>query len=143
MGEFIHEFFGHGFFVLLFSGKITHIKISFLWLYTFSSIGWTGSFLPWQMAWIQGRGIFVCLIASGIFQAFVLFRLIKGRWLSSFLFWLSFWTLLSSAGFLGGISPFCDVEYLISAGVLTRASSLLIGLGILSAAFSLYRRFLF
>lgn len=137
MGEFIHEFFGHGSFVLLFGGKVTHIKISVLWPYTFSSIGWTGSFLPWQMAWIQGGGIFVCLIVSGILQALVIFRLIKDQWLSSFLFWLSFWTLLSSAGYfiIGGISPFGDVEYLISAGVLTRASSLLIGLGILSVAF--------
>lgn len=135
--EFVHEFLGHGSFVLLFGGKITNINISILWPYTFSSIKWAGSFLPWQMIWIQSGGILVTLIVSVILQTLILMRFIERRWLSTFFFWLSFWTFLSSAGYLllGGISPFGDVEYLISVGVLTRSSSLLIGLGIFLVIF--------
>jgi len=46
------------------------------------------------------------------------------------LFWLGFWTIVNSTGYLiiGGLSPFGDVYGLIALGVLTSSLSLQIGL---------------
>ena len=51
LGEVVHEVMGHGLFVVAFGGRITSIKISLLWPYELSGIGFatpTGGFLPWQ-----------------------------------------------------------------------------------------------
>lgn len=137
ISEFIHEVLGHGLFVILFGGNITSINISILWPYNFSSIGWAGSFYAWQMSWIQSGGILVCLIVSAFLQALLLLNIVRGTRLASVFFWLSFWTFLNSSGYLiiGGINPFGDVEYLISAGILTQPLSLLIGLAVFFVAF--------
>ncbi|RJS82126.1 hypothetical protein CW707_01680 [Candidatus Bathyarchaeota archaeon] len=132
VSEFLHEVCGHGFFVLLFGGKITGVHISLLWPYEFSRISWsfTGDVSLTQLAWIYVGGILVCLLASFMTQTF-LFCKKKVQWhLAIVLFWLAFWTLVNSTGYLiiGGLAPFGDVEELIGLGVLTRQSSLLIGL---------------
>ena len=38
MGEFVHEFMGHGLFVLLFGGRIIQVYLSILWPYELSYI---------------------------------------------------------------------------------------------------------
>lgn len=144
VSEFIHEVLGHGLFVLLFGGKITKVNISLSWPYKLSSLGWSGSFSGWQMSWIYGGGILICLIFAGILQALLILKVVRNWQSESFLFWLSFWTLLNSTGYLiiGGIHPFGDVSELISAGILTKQNSLFIGLSIfLLALFSLSRIF--
>jgi hypothetical protein len=128
---------GHGFFVLLFGGDITSIHISLLWPYELSYIVWTGNFEVWQMPWIHGGGILVCLIISGMLQAMLLLGIVKDPWLSSSLLWLSFWTFLNPTGYLiiGGIRPFGDVAALIAEGVLTQGGSELMGVVLFLAAF--------
>lgn len=137
VGEFVHEVGGHGFFVLLFGGEITRVYVSLLWPYELSSIGWNGNFETWQLPFIYGGGLLVCLIVSWMIQTLLFLRIVRDWPLSSFLFWLSFWTLLNPVGYLilGGISPFGDVAALIAEGVLTQASSLAIGLIIFLVAF--------
>ena len=137
IGEFVHEVMGHGFFVLLFGGEIVRVHISLLWPYEFSSIGWNGNFQTWQLPWIDGGGILVCLIVSCVLQTLLFLRIVNDWRFSSPLFWLSFWTFLNPTGYLilGGISPFGDVAALIAEGVLTQRSSLVIGLIIFLVAF--------
>ena len=137
IGEFVHEVMGHGFFVLLFGGKIVRVHISLLWPYEFSSIGWNGNIQSWQRAWIDGGGILVCLIVSLVLQTLLILRIMDDWHFSSPLFWLSFWAFLNPTGYLilGGITPFGDVAALIAEGVLTQGSSLVIGLTIFLVAF--------
>lgn len=137
IGEFVHEVMGHGFFVLLFGGEIVRVHISLLWPYEFSSIGWNGNFQTWQLPWIDGGGILVCLIVSCVLQTLLFLRIVNDWRFSSPLFWLSFWAFLNPTGYLilGGISPFGDVAALIAEGVLTQRSSLVIGLIIFLVAF--------
>lgn len=137
IGEFVHEVMGHGFFVLLFGGEIVRVHISLLWPYELSSIGWNGNFQTWQLPWIDGGGILVCLIVSCVLQTLLFLRIVNDWRFSSPLFWLSFWTFLNPTGYLilGGISPFGDVAALIAEGVLTQGSSLVIGLIIFLVAF--------
>ena len=130
VAEIVHEVFGHGLFVLLFGGEITEVHISPLWPYELSYIRWKGGFEPWQLPWLQGGGILICLVVTLCLQAVLLLRP-SGDWrLSSPPFWLSFWAFLNPAGYLilGGISPFGDVAALIGMGVLDRMQSLAIGL---------------
>jgi hypothetical protein len=129
VGEFVHEVVGHGLLVVYFGGQIVSAKISLLWPYELSNIVWSGNFQSWQMAWIYGGGILACLIVSSLLQAFILFSSIKNRWLLAFLFWLSFWTFINPVGYLiiGGIIPIGDVSQLIIKGVLTKVSSLVLG----------------
>jgi len=137
VGEFIHEFIGHGFFVLLFGGKITKVYLSILWPYELSYIGWSGNFERWQIIWIEGGGIFICTITSIILQALLLLNVAKKqRWIIP-LFWLAFWTFINPAGYLilSGISPFGDVASLIAKGVLTKSSSMILGIIIFSGSF--------
>jgi len=139
VSEFIHEVCGHGVFVLLFGGKIRSVYISVLWPYELSYIKWSlpndvGSV---QMAWLYGGGIFACLLTSFVIQ-FILFWKKKFTWpWTMALFWLAFWTLLNSAGYLiiGGLVPFGDIAKLISLGVFTAYSSLLCGLFLFAAGF--------
>jgi len=135
--EFIHEVMGHGLFVLLFGGRIIKIYLSILWPYELSYIWWSGDFENWQMIWIEGGGILVCAAISIILQALLLLSASK-HWRAMIpLFWLAFWTFLNPAGYLvlGGIRPFGDVAVLIARGVLTRTSSILLGLVLFLGSF--------
>ena len=141
VSEFVHEVLGHGLFVLLFGGRITRVHISFLWPYTLSGIGYDppqGGFESWQKPWIYGGGILVCLLVTFLLQTLLYFRRIRDHHLSTLLYWLSFWTFLNPTGYLimGGMRPFGDIWQLISAGVLTQASS--IGLGLLLFLITFY-----
>jgi len=137
ISEFVHEIMGHSFLILLFGGKIMKVHISLLWPYEFSFVECSGNFEAWQLPWIDGGGILVCLIVSSVLQALLLLRFVRDWRFSSPLFWLSFWTFLNSSGYLimGGIKPYGDVAALIIEGVLVRESSIVIGLIIFLAAF--------
>ena len=140
VGELVHEVMGHGFFILLFGGEITRVRISLLWPYELSSITLNpppGGFEAWQLVWIAGGGILVCLLVSCVIQALLLFRIVKNWPSSTLLLWLSFWTFLNPTGYLiiGGIKPFGDVAALIEKDVLTQEISLVIGLLIFAVAF--------
>jgi len=132
IAEVVHEIFGHGLFILLFGGAIKTVYISILWPYDFSYISW---YLPSmvssaQMAWIYGGGILTCLCSSLLTQAFLIAKK-KMAWHSALtLFWLAFWTLINSTGYLiiGGLAPFGDIYELIELGVLTSLLSLVAGL---------------
>ena len=137
LSEVVHEVMGHGLFVLAFGGRITSLKISLLWPYELSYIRLAPpppGFQPWQEVLVDGAGILMCLIVSFILQAILLSSFSKrGNWVvSSALFWLAFWTFISSAGYLilGGINPFGDVANLIAAGVMTKEIALILGLSI-------------
>lgn len=140
IGEFVHEIMGHGFFILLFGGKISRVHISLLWPYELSYIipgSPPGGFEAWQRPWIDGGGILVCLVVSCIVQALLLLGIVRDWRFSSPLLWLSFWTFLNPTGYLimGGIRPFGDVAALIREGVLTQELSIVIGLMVFLAAF--------
>jgi hypothetical protein len=135
LGEIVHEVMGHGLFALVFGGRITSIKISLLWPYKLSGIGFappTGGFLPLQEVLVDGGGILMCLVVSFILQAILLSSFSKrGNWVvSSALFWLALWTFINAAGYLvvGGVKPFGDVASLISAGVMTQELAFILGL---------------
>ncbi len=136
-GEFVHEVMGHGFFVILFGGKIVRIYISLLWPYELSNIVWNGNFEAWQMPWIDGGGILVCLIVSCALQIPLLLGIVRDWRFSSPLFWLAFWTFLNPTGYLimGGIRPFGDVAALIGESALTQGTAIMMGLIIFLAAF--------
>ncbi|MFW6102589.1 MAG: hypothetical protein ACOC6O_02935 [Chloroflexota bacterium] len=134
LGEVVHEVMGHGLFVLAFGGRITNIRISLLWPYELSHIGFVpppGGFQPWQEVLVDGGGIIMCLAISFILQAILLSSLSKrAHWaVSSTLFWLAFWTFINPAGYLvvGGIKPFGDIADLISAGVMTQELAFILG----------------
>jgi hypothetical protein len=137
LGEVIHEVMGHGFFVLLFGGDIVRVHIALLWPYEFSYISSNGPFAAWQRTWIHGGGILVCYIVSFALLALLLLKNVREWRLSASLFWLAFWTFLSSTGYLitGGLRPYGDVAALIADGVLTAETSLLLGLFISIAGF--------
>jgi len=128
---------GHGFFVILFGGKIVRVYISLLWPYEFSNIFWNGNFEAWQIPWINGGGILVCLIVSCVLQMPLLLGIVKDWRFPSTLFWLSFWTFLNPTGYLivEGIRTFGDLAALIWEGVLTQETSIVMGLIIFLAAF--------
>jgi len=135
LGEVVHEVMGHGLLVVAFGGRITNIKISLLWPYELSHIGFAlppDGFLPWQEVLVCGGGILMCLIVSFILQAILLLSFSKrAHWVVlSTLFWLAFWTFINPAGYLvlGGIRPFGDVANLISAGVMTQELAFILGL---------------
>jgi hypothetical protein len=126
VAEFVHEVCGHGLFVLLFGGEITGVHISVLWPYEFSYISWN---LTAQMAWVYAGGILMCLCVSFLTQAFLIVKKKMPWYLALTLFWLAFWTLINSTGYLiiGGLTSFGDVKELIALGVLTSLLSLVIG----------------
>ena len=137
VSEFVHEIMGHGFFVFLFGGQITRVFVSFFWPYELSSIEFSGNFTVWQLTWIQGGGILMCLSVSFLLQILLLVGKVKDWRLMTFLFWLSFWAFINPAGYLilGGIRPFGDVESLIYYGVLSPSMSIVIGLVIFLISF--------
>jgi hypothetical protein len=135
LGEVVHEAMGHGLFVVAFGGRVTSMKISLLWPYELSGIGFaapTGGFLPWQGILVDGGGILVCLMVSFVLQAILLSSVSKrAHWVvSSTLFWLAFWTFINPAGYLvvGGIEPFGDVANLIAAGAMTKELAFILGI---------------
>jgi hypothetical protein len=135
LGEVVHEVMGHGLFVVAFGGRITSVKISLLWPYELSGIGFApppSGLQPWQEVLVYGGGIFVCLVVSFVLQLILLLSVSKrANWVvSAALFWLAFWTFLNPAGYLviGGIKPFGDVASLISAGAMTKEIALILGL---------------
>lgn len=137
VGEFVHEIMGHGFFVLLFGGQITSVHISLLWPYELSHIEFSGFFDSWQLTWIQGGGILVCLAASFLLQTLLLVGKVADWRLKTLLFWLSLWTFINPAGYLiiGGIQPFGDIMKLIDYGILSQTTSIAVGLVIFLTSF--------
>jgi len=88
-GEVVHELLGHGPFVLLFGGHVTHVYISPLWPYKLSYVRWSiPSATPEQMAWIIGGGIRVSALVSYSIQLLLLRKQLL-RQLSVPLFWLA------------------------------------------------------
>lgn len=130
--EIVHEVLGHGLFVLLFGGKIINVYISILWPYDFSWISWDlpEGITSGQMAWVYAGGIIACLCTSFLIQAFLLWKKRFSLFFALPLFWLAFWALVNSTGYLiiGGLASFGDVQDLISLGVLTSFLSLVLGL---------------
>lgn len=139
VGEAVHELLGHGSFVLLFGGRVTHFYVSLLWPYEFSQVGWSiPSASPDQMAWVIGGGILVSATVSFLIQFLLLRKQL--RWQFSVpLFWLSFWCYINATGYLiiGGIFPFGDVEELIRLGVLTSYFAAMIGAALFLTGFLL------
>ena len=131
VAEFVHEVCGHGLFVLLFGGEITSVHISFLWPYELSSIKLPppNTFTSTQWAWIYAGGILACLCVSFLAQALLILKKKISWYFAITLFWLAFWTFISSTGYLviGGLTPFGDVKELIRLRVLTAFLSLVMG----------------
>lgn len=139
VAEFVHEICGHGSFVLLFGGTINSLYISIWWPYELSHIDWSlpSSIGSAQMAWIYAGGILACLCVAFLTQAFLIVKKKTPWYVALTLFWLAFWTLINSTGYLiiGGLTSFGDIEKLIALGVLTNLISLLIGLIIFAVGF--------
>jgi hypothetical protein len=142
VGEAIHEIVGHGSLVLVFGGTIRELRLSLLWPYDLSYIGFNPpaeGFLSWQRVWIDAGGILACLAVSLAVQAILLVGLLReaGWPITVAVFWLGFWTFINPTGYLiiGGLAPFGDVANLISAGILTQGSSLAIGLAVFLLSF--------
>jgi hypothetical protein len=135
IGEFVHEVMGHGFFILLFGGQITRVHISWLWPYELSHIEFSGHFDAWQLTWIYGGGILVCIVVSFLLQ--ILVRTVRDWRLKTLLFWLALWTFITPAGYLilGGINPFGDIWKLIDYGVLSQTIAIVVGLLIFLPSF--------
>lgn len=138
--EFVHEVCGHGFFVLLFGGKVETVYISIFWPYEMSYISWSlpSGVTSAQMAWIYGGGILVCLCASFLIQASLLVKKGIPSHFALTLFWLAFWTSINSAGYLviGGLTTFGDIHELIRLEVFTNTLSLMIGFIIFIVGFA-------
>ncbi|MFX1253315.1 MAG: hypothetical protein ACFFCZ_17025 [Promethearchaeota archaeon] len=126
----IHEVFGHGIATLLTGGKIKSVYISIFWPYEFSYITTsTVDATRLEMAFLKGAGILVCLTVAYIILLILVWQ--KPRWYFSLpLFWLSFWCWINETSYLmiGGIYILGDAGYLIKLGVLTRVSSILLGI---------------
>lgn len=145
VAEFVHEVCGHGLFVLLFGGRITSVYISVSWPYELSRIGWS---LPnivtaVQMTWIYGGGILACLCVSFLAQAFLILKKKISWYFAITLFWLAFWTFISSTGYfiIGGLTPFGDIKELIRLGVFNSLSFSCHGLYHVCHIFLLYHGF--
>jgi hypothetical protein len=132
VAEIMHEVGGHGFYVLLFGGRVLGVHISLLWPLQSSYIWWSlpdlGSL---EQALVMGGGILNCVIVSFILQLFLFLRPQPWR-LAVPLLWFAFWNYISSAGYLlsGGFGAFGDVAELIKMGFLTGVSSFLLGLAV-------------
>jgi len=136
--EFVHEM-GHALFVLSFGGKILGISIRAEWPFTLSHTKWVLSNpSDLKFALIAMGGIIVETSTSIIGQLILFFRKKIHPIFAISLFWLSFWTYLSSAVYLvmGAIHPFGDILDLNNA---IPVPSLLIGsLGVVILGSSTY-----
>jgi len=139
VSEILHEIGGHGFYVLLFGGRILGVQISPLWPLQSSHIWWSLPALgPLEKAFVVGGGILNGSVVSFVLQLLLFFR--PQSWhLGAPLLWLAYWSYISSAGYLlsGGFGPFGDVPELIAKGSLTRTSSFLLGLAVFTAGYVL------
>jgi hypothetical protein len=137
--EIMHEVGGHGFYVLLFGGRILGVHISLLWPLETSYIWWSlpslGSF---EHALVLGGGILNGILVSFTLQL-LLFLRPQSRRLMVPLLWFAYWNYISSAGYLlsGGFGAFGDVAELIKIGFLTVLSSLLLGLAVFTVGYIL------
>ncbi len=146
VGEVVHEFLGHGLFVILFEGVILEIKISFLWPYELSWINWSFSvdLAKNELILIHAGGILMCLLVSYILQVFLLLQNKLDWKISSILVWISFWCYINATGYLiiGGLTPFGDVSKLIQLGLLTPLTSTFIGVILFLIGFFLISKIL-
>lgn len=86
---------------------------------------------------LYSGGILVCLCTSFIVQVMLFWKKKIAWYWAVALFWLAFWTLISSSGYLviGGVAHFGDVKELLELGILSRHYSLFIGLLLFSIGF--------
>jgi len=136
--EFVHEM-GHVLFVLSFGGKILGISIRAEWPFTLSHTKWVlTNPSDLKIALIALGGIIVETLTSILGQYILFIRKRIRPVFAISLFWLSFWTYLSSAVYLvmGAIHPFGDILDLINA---IPVPSLLIGsIGVVILSSSTY-----
>ena len=109
--EFIHEM-GHATFVMLLGGRVKGMSISIEWPFTTSYTRWElqdPSSL--QIGLISIGGIFFDLLTTVSGQALLISRKKMNQFSAIALFWLSFWSYLSSVVYLvmGAFYPFGDI----------------------------------
>ncbi len=131
LGEIVHEVLGHGLLVIVLGGSIRSIYVSVLWPYESSYIEFyfpRGFPESWKAVLVYSGGIVACLLTSFLIQVILLLKKIREN-LSLLLFWTSYWTLISSSGYLllSWSRPFGDVKELIELGVLSGTSSAILG----------------
>jgi hypothetical protein len=117
LSEFIHEM-GHASFVLILGGRVTGMSISVEWPFTLSHTRWElQNPTDIQIALISIAGIIFDVVTSLTGQTILRTRKDIRPFLAIALFWLSFWSYLSSVVYLvmGAIYPFGDVLDLIGA----------------------------
>jgi hypothetical protein len=117
VGELIHEM-GHVLFVTIFGGKIIGISIGFAWPFALSSTKWElANPSNMEIAMIASAGILFDVVISFAGQAILVLRKRIRPVYRISLFWLSFWTYLSSVVYLvmGAIDPFGDILNLVGA----------------------------
>jgi LEA14-like dessication related protein len=117
VSEFIHEI-GHASFVLILGGRITGMSISVEWPFTLSHTRWElQNPSNIQIALISVAGIVFDVFTSLAGQTILRTRKEIRPFIAIALFWLSFWSYLSSVVYLvmGAFYPFGDVLDLIGA----------------------------
>jgi len=120
--EFIHEM-GHASFVLMLGGRVTGMSISVEWPFTLSHTRWElQNPSDTQIALISVAGILFDVLTTLSGQAILRTRTKIRPFFAIALFWLSFWTYLSSVVYLvmGAFYPFGDILDLIGAVSLSR-----------------------
>jgi hypothetical protein len=117
VSEFIHEM-GHASFVLIFGGRVTGMSISVEWPFSLSHTRWElQNPSNIQIALISVAGIVFDVFTSLAGQTILRTRKEIRPFSAIALFWLSFWSYLSSVVYLvmGAFYPFGDVLDLIGA----------------------------
>lgn len=117
VSEFIHEM-GHASFVLILGGRVTGMSISVEWPFTLSHTRWElQNPTDIQIALISVAGIVFDVFTSLAGQTILRTRKETRLFSAIALFWLSFWSYLSSVVYLvmGAFYPFGDVLDLIGA----------------------------
>lgn len=116
VSEFVHEI-GHVFTVLMLGGKILSISIRAEWPFTLSYTKWT---IPnpsnINLAMVAIAGILFEIVALIVGQSILLSKKNMQPIYAIPLFWLSFWTYLSSVVYLliGAFHPFGDILDLVN-----------------------------
>ncbi len=138
LSEFIHEM-GHALTVLMLGGEILEINIRAEWPFTLSHTTWVIP-NPTQMnlVMIAIAGILFETVTSILGQYVLLLRREMRPVFSISIFWLSFWTYLSSVVYLlmGAFHPFGDVLDLVNAIKVPRL--LIFGIGAVFFIFCTY-----